>query len=85
MTPDCQPTDPDICPMLVVCRCLQVTEAEVVAAIESLELRTLKDVRRHTGAGDGCTACHKRLRTYLERHAGCAEPLPGRIPLPACG
>ena len=31
-------------------------------------LRTVKDVRQHTGAGDGCTACHRTIRQYLEQH-----------------
>jgi bacterioferritin-associated ferredoxin len=57
------------CPERVVCRCLQVTEAEVVEAIQTLELRTLKDIRRATGAGEGCTCCHAALREFLEQHA----------------
>jgi bacterioferritin-associated ferredoxin len=51
-----------------LCHCLRITEAEVVAAVTRLELRTVKDVRSHTGAGEGCTACHVRLREILERH-----------------
>lgn len=55
------------CPATIVCRCLHVTEAAVVEAIAALDLQTIKDVRRHTGAGDGCTCCHARLRAYLEQ------------------
>jgi NAD(P)H-nitrite reductase large subunit len=55
------------CPAKVICRCLQVTEATLVDAINSLDLQTLKDVRRHTGAGDGCTCCHGEIRQYLEQ------------------
>jgi bacterioferritin-associated ferredoxin len=55
---------------------LQVTETEVVAAITTLEIRTLREVRRHTGAGEGCTACHQRLRQLLERHAYSASSEP---------
>ena len=55
------------CPERLVCRCLQVTEADLVSALMRFELRTLKEVRLHTGAGDGCTACHKELRRMLER------------------
>jgi bacterioferritin-associated ferredoxin len=54
------------CPAQVVCHCLQVTEEVLRCAIESLDLRTLHEVRRATGAGDGCTACHRRLAQYLE-------------------
>jgi bacterioferritin-associated ferredoxin len=57
----------DTCPGRVVCRCLQVTEEVLLDALDAFDLRTVKDVRRHTGAGEGCTACHKRLGQYLER------------------
>jgi bacterioferritin-associated ferredoxin len=52
-----------------LCRCLAVTEAEVVETVVQLGLRTLEEVKRCTGAGDGCTACHRRIRTCLERHS----------------
>lgn len=58
----------DDCPERLVCRCLQITEAQLMGALTTLELRTLIDVRRHTGAGDGCTACHALLHELLERH-----------------
>jgi hypothetical protein len=32
-------------------------------------------LRRHTTAGDGCTACHHELQKFLEEH---------RQPLPVC-
>jgi len=51
----------------VVCHCLQVTEDALLQALQTLELRSLKDIRQHTGAGEGCTACHRRLRRYLEK------------------
>lgn len=54
------------CPARIVCRCLQVTEATIADTIERLELRTVKDIRRHTGAGGGCTCCHAELRELLE-------------------
>jgi bacterioferritin-associated ferredoxin len=60
------------CPAKVVCRCLQVTEKAIVDAITSFDLRTVKDVRGHTGAGDGCTCCHGRIRQYLEQFRGAA-------------
>jgi bacterioferritin-associated ferredoxin len=50
-----------------VCRCLQVTEEMLLAALHTFDLRNLREVREHTGAGDGCTACHRQLRAYLER------------------
>jgi bacterioferritin-associated ferredoxin len=57
------------CNTRVVCRCLQVTEAEIVSAITGQGLSTLRELRRHTGAGDGCTCCHEELKEYLARHA----------------
>ena len=54
------------CPGRFICRCLKITEDEVVQAATSLGLQTVTDVRRATGAGDGCTACHRALRRVLE-------------------
>jgi nitrite reductase (NADH) large subunit len=69
--------DGEPCPERVVCRCLKVTEGEVVSAIITLGLRTVKEVRQCTGAGDGCTACHRALRECLDRHSSpsAAEPI----------
>jgi len=52
----------------IICSCLQVTEREVVTHIATLGLRSVPEVRCHTGAGDGCTACHRLLEKYIERH-----------------
>ncbi len=49
----------------VVCPCLNVTEETVIRAAADLGLRTVQEVRRHTGAGDGCTVCHRRLSQLL--------------------
>ena len=49
----------------IVCRCLGVTEADVIEAIACANLETLDQVRRCTGAGDGCTGCHRMIRQYL--------------------
>jgi NAD(P)H-nitrite reductase large subunit len=57
------------CPDRIVCRCLKVTEATIVEAITTLGLRTVKDVRHATGAGDGCTCCHQQVRELLEVHS----------------
>jgi bacterioferritin-associated ferredoxin len=48
---------------------LQVTEEDLLAALRGVAIKTLKDMRTHTGAGDGCTVCHQVLRTYLEEAA----------------
>jgi len=54
------------CPQRLVCECLQITEAALVEALTGREIKTIKDIRRLTGAGDGCNACHKLLKSYLE-------------------
>jgi bacterioferritin-associated ferredoxin len=62
----CTPDRCDTCPGRVVCRCLQVTEEEVVTMIATLGLRTVHEVKRATGAGDGCTCCHDDIRKQLQ-------------------
>jgi NAD(P)H-nitrite reductase large subunit len=48
----------------------------LVEAITTREIRTVRDIRQHTGAGDGCTACHRLLKQYLDRLAySSAEPI----------
>jgi bacterioferritin-associated ferredoxin len=61
------------CPEQFVCRCLRVTEAQLIETIVTRRLLTLKDVRAHTGAGDGCTCCHARIRGLLEEHAYASD------------
>jgi bacterioferritin-associated ferredoxin len=63
----------DDCPDKIVCRCLQVTETQVIRMIERLELRTVLDVKKYTGAGDGCTSCHAKLMEYLEKYSCTSE------------
>lgn len=53
----------------VVCHCLGVTEGQLVSAVAVQDLRTLQEVRRLTGAGTGCNACHRRIRLCLESYS----------------
>jgi NAD(P)H-nitrite reductase large subunit len=69
-----------VCSDRVVCRCLQVTESELLDVMATEEVEDLKDVRRHTGAGSGCMVCHRLIKDYLARRgyggpalAGCSE------------
>jgi bacterioferritin-associated ferredoxin len=55
------------CPGRVVCHCLHVTEEMLLEALAALNLGSVNEIRAVTGAGDGCTACHKRLHKYIER------------------
>jgi len=57
------------CPELFVCPCLRVTESEVVRSLASLPIRNLNELRQLTGAGEGCTCCHERLKQLIDRYA----------------
>jgi bacterioferritin-associated ferredoxin len=50
----------------IVCRCLDVSEAEIQEAVVTCNVQTVKELGVCTGAGQGCTACHAALRRYLE-------------------
>lgn len=50
----------------VVCRCLDVTDAEIETAIDTCGAETVQDVGHCTGAGQGCTVCHRAIRALLE-------------------
>jgi bacterioferritin-associated ferredoxin len=63
-----------------VCHCLRVSEADILQALSRFAVRTVKELRKLTGAGDGCTACHRQLARYIERFAqsplsSSAEPI----------
>jgi bacterioferritin-associated ferredoxin len=72
----CTPQNCETCPGRIVCHCLQVTEEALLAALNVLDLRTVKQIGEAIGAGDGCTACHKELKRYLDLFAyySSAEP-----------
>lgn len=53
----------------LVCRCLRVYESDVVEAVATSQVESLRDVIRQTGAGSGCTACHHKLCQFLARPA----------------
>lgn len=65
---DCQRQSCDDCPERLLCHCLQITEEMVVSAVNRMALGTVHEVRDHTGAGDGCTSCHARIREVIEQH-----------------
>jgi bacterioferritin-associated ferredoxin len=67
MAPACTAERCDSCAAKVVCRCLQVTDEQLVRMITALDLRTVRELRKQTGVGDGCTCCHRDLEQYLER------------------
>jgi bacterioferritin-associated ferredoxin len=59
----------------VVCHCLGVTEDQLISAVATQDLRTLQEVRRRTGAGTGCNACHRRICIYLESYSSSSAEI----------
>jgi bacterioferritin-associated ferredoxin len=59
----------DSCPARIVCRCLKITEDAVIEAIVASGVSNLRELRRCTGAGQGCTACLRRLQLLIQEHA----------------
>ncbi|HEX3654252.1 MAG TPA: (2Fe-2S)-binding protein [Pirellulales bacterium] len=57
----------------IVCRCLQVSESSLADVVERCPFANLQDVARETGAGSGCTACHRMIRRYIAQRGahGC--------------
>ena len=53
----------------LVCRCLKVSVEQVKQAVEVYQLSTVEGIVRTTGAGDGCTACRRKLGQYLPNSA----------------
>ena len=51
----------------VVCRCLGITESEIRSALMEGTAECLRTVMRKTGAGTGCTCCHRAIRDLLDR------------------
>lgn len=49
----------------VVCHCLNVRASQIERTIEETGARSLCELACSTGAGSGCTACHRRLRAYF--------------------
>lgn len=62
------------CPDRVVCRCLDVTESELIAAIQTHKVVNLQELKVVTDAGNGCTCCHKELAVYLSVYADRKTP-----------
>lgn len=63
------------CEDRIVCRCLKITEGHIIDAVVSLGLRTVREVRGATGAGDGCNCCHNQIRALIEVHVAVEAPL----------
>ena len=51
----------------IICTCLDVTEHEIMDAINSKGARTVEDIREITGAGTSCGSCIPELEEILDR------------------
>lgn len=52
-----------------LCHCFQLSREAILEAIVSKDIRTLKDLQRFTGAGDGCMACLQCLEECLRNRS----------------
>ncbi len=64
-----EPSGCGSCPDRIVCRCLKITEDAVIEAIVASGVSNVRELRRCTGAGQGCTACLRRLQLLIQEHA----------------
>lgn len=61
-----------------ICRCLNVTESDILEAISEHEPQTVQGVSQICGAGGGCMSCHRHIRRMLNERAldRRSDPLP---------
>jgi nitrite reductase (NADH) large subunit len=64
----------------VICHCLGISQSEIIHAVDEGSVSSLREVIHCTGAGTGCTACHRRIRHLVEARRGTA---PGQHSCPA--
>jgi NifU-like protein len=58
----------------MVCYCLGLRESQIKAAVVSHDCDHLRAVMNCTGAGTGCTACHRRIQNVLNQELGAQCP-----------
>jgi len=58
---------------LVVCRCLGITEVEVIEITRIKKIGCLAELRRESEAGSGCTACHKKLNQIIRENGSLSD------------
>jgi bacterioferritin-associated ferredoxin len=66
----------------IICRCEEITEDEILAAIRA-GARTLNDIKRRTRSGMGLCqgkTCQRMIASMLARELGCS---PGSIAPPS--
>jgi len=58
---------------LVVCRCLGITEVEVIEITRIKKIGCLAELRQDSEAGSGCTACHKKLNQIIRENGSLSD------------
>ena len=58
---------------LVVCRCLGITEVEVIEITRIKKIGCIAELRQESEAGSGCTACHKKLNQIIRENGSLAD------------
>jgi bacterioferritin-associated ferredoxin len=68
----------DIATDRIACHCLGIAESEIRCALMEGTAECLRSVMRATGAGTGCTACHRAIKDLVAQqrsqerfHAQC--------------
>ena len=58
------------------CACFRLSAEDVRKALTDRDIRTVAELKRETGAGSGCTACHPRLRALCDQtgYSGSCPP-----------
>ncbi len=67
----------------IICRCFQVTKAEVHEAVASGNARTISQLRCQTNAGTGCMACVCKIKQLLAERAEALAMEAGELELAA--
>lgn len=55
----------DVAADRIVCHCLGIAESEIRCALMEETAECLRSVMRETGAGTGCTACHRAIKDLV--------------------
>jgi len=58
---------------LVVCKCLGITQVEVIEITRIKKIGCLAELRQESEAGSGCTACHKKLNQIIRENGSLPE------------
>ncbi len=51
----------------VLCRCLAVTQSQVIDCIAVTGAENVRQITECTGAGRGCLSCHRQIRDLIQQ------------------